>query len=872
MKYFKLFIIALCMLFMVSCTDDEDPVNYITSAVVNNEGHLILTHSDGTIVDQGQVVPDVEVVEIPEEYVVNFYNEEGHIISNQMVEEGEDAFEPILQLPDHLIFDEWDTDFTNVDMNLNVYPLYHEETFMIEFDNPYGVTPDMTGIAYGETVTLPIPEHLPGFEFVGWYQSESPYADMSNMDFMVLQNTMLYARYQDNEYTVSYHVDGGTEVMTQKALYDEAVIMPEMPTKDGYHFNGWYYDQEEMMPVTFDFTITEDVEIYASWIQFEVLLIDNPYVLGDEGVRILDVIGDHNVIHIPSEIDGVDVTQIFSYAFYKNEASKVYLPDTLERIYDYAFAEMPNLTSIDIPNSVHTLHTYVFYNDTSLVNVSLSENVTTYGNGIFENTAIESIEIPEGTTYLGAKLFKNTPLTTITLPSTLQQIYDEAFRGTLLTDVVIPEGTTRVYHNVFSDCSQLTSLSLPSTINSIGYSIVDNTPNLTSFILHEDNPYYELIDDVIFTEDLMYLIYYLPYKSDISYNIPDTTVSLYPYAIYGNEYLQELEIPDDLSTMHIDYNYMNLPSILEYNVYDGSGLENYVSIDGVLYFYEYTYLLKYPEGRTNATYTVDSRVLYIYYNAFEDNQYIQSIILPDTLTVLYSRAFKNCTQLSAINMPSNLIYIYDEVFYNVDGITSLTIPGSTTYVGSRAFAEMDNLSSITISEGVNEIRDSILLNSNNVTSLHIPASVNYMSYNMLLGAKGIETFTVDGANSNYSSYQNGLYSKTFSNMIGYPEGATSTSLPIHSSTTVVQPNFGENPNIEMIVLGPNVDTFTAIIRHLPNLQAIIIERPSSNSVLNITPTNFGEPGQFTIYVLENSYDDYIIHIEWIDFIAYIKPY
>ena len=61
-------------------------------------------------------------------------------------------------------------------------------------------------------------------------------------------------------------------------------------------------------------------------------------------------------IHIPSEIDGRNVTEIGDYAFrYHDNLTSINIPDSVTTIGNHAFSSCANLTSIDIPNTVTTI-------------------------------------------------------------------------------------------------------------------------------------------------------------------------------------------------------------------------------------------------------------------------------------------------------------------------------------------------------------------------------------------------------------------------------------------------------------------------------------------------------------------------------------
>ena len=65
-------------------------------------------------------------------------------------------------------------------------------------------------------------------------------------------------------HTVTFDSNGGSLVEAQQVLHGEKAIKPEAPTKEGYTFNGWYYENE---PWSFiGLPVISDITLVASWL------------------------------------------------------------------------------------------------------------------------------------------------------------------------------------------------------------------------------------------------------------------------------------------------------------------------------------------------------------------------------------------------------------------------------------------------------------------------------------------------------------------------------------------------------------------------------------------------------------------------------
>ena len=68
------------------------------------------------------------------------------------------------------------------------------------------------------------------------------------------------------EFTVSFETDGGSTVEAVIVTKNDALAIPETPTKGGYTFEGWYFDEALTQPVDFSsFVVEGNVTLYAKW-------------------------------------------------------------------------------------------------------------------------------------------------------------------------------------------------------------------------------------------------------------------------------------------------------------------------------------------------------------------------------------------------------------------------------------------------------------------------------------------------------------------------------------------------------------------------------------------------------------------------------
>lgn len=79
---------------------------------------------------------------------------------------------------------------------------------------------------------------------------------------------VIFIGLQDRGYTISFDSNGGTSVPSQDHMYGELLEKPEDPTREGYTFDGWYFDESWSEAYDFEHeTVYNDLTLEAKWIQ-----------------------------------------------------------------------------------------------------------------------------------------------------------------------------------------------------------------------------------------------------------------------------------------------------------------------------------------------------------------------------------------------------------------------------------------------------------------------------------------------------------------------------------------------------------------------------------------------------------------------------
>jgi len=94
----------------------------------------------------------------------------------------------------------------------------------------------------GSAINLPTPEKT-GYSFGGWYDN-AEFTGSAVTEIPAGSGAKeLWAKWTATPYTITYNVDGGTELPVGSYTIEDELVLPAA-TKDGYTFAGWYDNAE----------------------------------------------------------------------------------------------------------------------------------------------------------------------------------------------------------------------------------------------------------------------------------------------------------------------------------------------------------------------------------------------------------------------------------------------------------------------------------------------------------------------------------------------------------------------------------------------------------------------------------------------------
>ena len=567
--------------------------------------------------------------------------------------------------------------------------------------------------------------------------------------------------------TITFEPRNGGSSFTQSILSGESIGTLTQPTYSGHSFQGWYTQQTGGRKVSASDTFTADTTLYAAW---DYAPDPGPsgedeagytYTSATGGVMITGYTGENTDLVIPSSIGGQTVVSIGNKAFYQNDKiTSVKIPDTVHTIYSYTFQDCTSLQELELGQGLTKICTYAFAGCTALSSpLVIPDSVTTLDTYAFYNcSSIPSVKLSASLTSITAYAFRScTSLSgELVIPNNVRNINNYAFYNCpMITDVVIGRNISSIGSNAFALCNSLTHFTVPQNCSISSYAFKQSGLETVSFPdenigtintnAFDDTPW---SDSVSIEPGACYIDnFFFKWIGDVPERVEvrDGVTWINGEIFLNNAQLKELSIP--ASVKFVGSNLCKGCTTLE-----TVELEDGIEKIGTGAFMNCTALksITIPGSVTgmgqdlcNGCTALKSAQLLpgvtsTEKNAFKGCTALQTVSLPDSLLSIGAYSFYSCKSIASIHIPYGVKNIYMEAFEACTGLKTLTIPGSVVSIGSYAFNN-SGLTSVTLEPGIRTIGSSAFSYCTGLTTFKVPSTVTSIGDYAFQQSTGLKT-------------------------------------------------------------------------------------------------------------------------------------
>lgn len=303
----------------------------------------------------------------------------------------------------------------------------------------------------------------------------------------------------------------------------------------------------------------------------------------------------------------------------------------------------------------------------------------------------------------------------------------------VISDSIDNAVVTAISMYAFSGHSDLASITIPSTIQSIGEGAFFECNGLKKVYVSSiedwckiDFSYSDSDADADANPLSIGADLYVDNKLVTDVTIPDGVKSIGKYAFYGYSSLKSISFPSSIRSIGESafYDCPNLDEVYATNIEDWCKIK-----------FEDTYSNPISYGSK----------IYI------DGELATDITIPKGITKICDYAFANCETITNVVIPNSVISIGDSAFNCCSNLKNISIPNSVVNIGKGAFSSCFNLEKVEIPDGIKIIKDYTFTSCEKLNTIIIPQSVKKIGYLAFDSDRNLSNVLFKGSKSQWNS-------------------------------------------------------------------------------------------------------------------------
>ena len=492
---------------------------------------------------------------------------------------------------------------------------------------------------------------------------------------------------------------------------------------------------------------------------------------------------------IPSEVNGITVKALDNnFLLDSNNFESIVVPEGVTKIGENSFGWCHNLRDITIPSTVTELGAAAFKACDKMESIVIPGGIKRIENQLFSechnlryiyfmgtvekwNSLSKDWEWDYGVPaeYVvcldGKAYIKETDVFSVSQDG----IFTVNDKSKIPANFEVPASingviVTKIGDSAFEYCDSLVTLTLPSTVTTIGRMSISHCNNLREIIGSEYIKQMEGGFSLDWNDSLEAL--YLPnceswHSNGDGFSIRTLTISnkLSEMPNLGRcDNLEEIIFLGTIAQwkkMPKDNLWRRGISVTTVQCNDGvynlADETYFITNDGVLYYYDFTSL---PSNYEIPSFVDGIRVKELASKCFSGWNQLMSVEIPAGLTKIADGAFEYCSSLSDVTIPDTVTEIGFGAFYFCSSLKNIIIPSSVTKIDWIAF-EGSGVVSIIIPDSVNELGDAAINNCKSLESVVISKNIKEIPQALFKGCTKLSSITYNGTVEEWNSLPKG---------------------------------------------------------------------------------------------------------------------
>lgn len=442
-----------------------------------------------------------------------------------------------------------------------------------------------------------------------------------------------------------------------------------------------------------------------------------------------------NEVSIPESIDGVNIKSIANDAFVASDNTKPLQSINMENasyLTTFSFSDFTNLKHTTLPKTLVEIPQAAFFN-CPLTTINLPDTVEKIDNYAFEGTSLSgSLYLPNSLKTIGISAFEGLKLTgTLTIPDSVTTISSEAFYNNKFTKLVIGQNSslTTIGNNAFRNNQISNAIALPKSLTTVGYNAF-RANSISKLALNyglksigyeafEGNKITGTINIPVTVEKIDAQAFRLNQIEAVIFNKNSALTTLGYYAFAQNKISNVIMIPKNLKAIQEFTFLSNIISGVTFE--EGSQLKsigkrafqanydsNGATITGSLNIppsVESIGFMAFKEALKNIdelNFGENSQLKTIYSAAFASS-HIKKVTIPKSVTTIektqsQGAAFESAGIEELIFEEGSQLETIDNAVFSQNSISKVVIPKSVKTINPLAFYR-NRISSLTFEEG-----------------------------------------------------------------------------------------------------------------------------------------------------------------------------